>query len=148
MDFWTICDTPYDTQNYGDYMALEISSDGSSYSELFKWNEVAIDSDRNPDSYAMYHFQDVDVPSQYLTSSFRFRFRWVTDSGSNAGYVGCLVDDVKVSRSDMSDGSDNRYAYKDGTSMAAPHVAGAVALAWGYSPSSSVSEIVNAIVNS
>ncbi len=128
-------------------MSLEISADGSNYVEYIKWNEPAIDGDNDPSGAVAAHFQDMTIPDEYLTSSFRYRFRWVTD-GSDNNYFGCAVDDVSVLRSDLSDGSDNKYAFKAGTSMAAPHVAGAVALAWGYSPSSSVSEIVNAVVNS
>lgn len=43
MDFYAICDTSYDKQYLRDYMALEISADGSKYVEYMKWNETAID---------------------------------------------------------------------------------------------------------
>jgi subtilisin family serine protease len=45
------------------------------------------------------------------------------------------------------DGSDDRYVYAGGTSMAAPHVAGLVALLAGYNPLLTVAQIRNAILN-
>jgi subtilisin family serine protease len=40
------------------------------------------------------------------------------------------------------------YGYSSGTSMAAPHVAGAAALAWSYSPGASVAQVRSALFNS
>lgn len=36
----------------------------------------------------------------------------------------------------------------DGTSMAAPHVTGAVALTWSYKPTATISEVKDAIPSS
>lgn len=126
---------------------LEFSPDGSTYTEVLRWNEAYLDNDSDPTGFAVAHFNNLQLPSEYLTSRFRLRLRWVTD-GSDNYYAGCFVDDVKISKTSMSDGSDNQYAFKAGTSMAAPHVTGAVALAWGFSPTSTLAEIRNAVVNS
>ena len=39
------------------------------------------------------------------------------------------------------------YNYNTGTSMAAPHVAGAVALAWSYNPSATAAEVKSAVLS-
>jgi len=43
-------------------------------------------------------------------------------------------------------GIQNTYGYKNGTSMATPHVAGAAVLAMSYAPNASVDDIKNAIL--
>ena len=40
------------------------------------------------------------------------------------------------------------YEFMDGTSMAAPHVTGAAALAWSYKPNATIDEIKTAIITS
>ncbi len=47
----------------------------------------------------------------------------------------------------FSDGSDEKYEYYSGTSMAAPHVAGLAALIQGYNPNLTVAQVKNAILN-
>src|SRR6266700_2815635 len=44
-------------------------------------------------------------------------------------------------------GSDSDYRYLDGTSMAAPHVAGVCALVWSYSPANTYSQIRNRVLS-
>ncbi len=144
IDFWTQCDTEYSTTSWTDYMALEISSDGTNFTELLKWDESLIDFNADPFGGVMYHFQNLSIPNQYLTNNFKFQFRWVTNSSDN-NYDGCLVDDVKITK--FSDGSGEKYDYYEGTSMAAPHVAGLAALIQGYNPSLSSSQVKNAILN-
>ncbi len=158
IDFWARCDTEY-LSGWWDYMQLEYSADGVNFSvppdpyygdlgDGFRWDEPTLDifGGENPlDSTggSVYHYADISIPTQYLTSNFKFRFRWVTDSSGN-NYDGCWVDDVKITK--FSDGSDEKYAYSDGTSMATPHVAGLAALIEGYNPSLTSAQVKNTIL--
>lgn len=143
IDFWTKCDTEYVTDSWADYMALEFSSDGgNNFNEILKWDEAMIDSNTDPSGGAMYHFIG-GISDQYLTSNFKLRFRWVTNSSDN-NYDGCLVDDIKITK--YSNGSDGGYDYYDGTSMATPHVSGLAALIEGYNPNLTTSQVKNIIL--
>ncbi|MDD4409466.1 MAG: S8 family serine peptidase [Candidatus Pacebacteria bacterium] len=131
IDFWTQCDTEYVADS--DYMALDFSSDGTNFTEIMKWNEATIDGNTDPTGGASKHMSNISIPSQYLTSNFKFRFRWVTNGNGNVGGGdgdSCLVDDVKIF-GDM-DGTSGLYGYMSGTSMATPYVAGLTALIEGY----------------
>ena len=144
IDFWTACDTEYSSPEGSDYMALEYSNnDGVNFNEILKWNEYSIDSDADPTGSAVNSYSG-SIPSQYLTSSFKFRFKWVTNSTDNA-YEGCFVDNISITK--YSDGSDEKYDFMDGTSMAAPHVAGLAALIEGYNSSLTPTQVKNIILN-
>lgn len=151
IDFWTMCDTEYfpvDSEFFWtDYMILEFSQDGVSFTPELYWNEAYIDSDYpNKSGSAIYHFQNIKIPNKYLTSNFKLRFRWKTDSSNvpDIDYYGCAIDDIKITK--YTDGTDENYDYSDGTSMAAPHVAGLAALIWGYDSSLTYSEVKNVIL--
>ncbi|MDP2938535.1 MAG: S8 family serine peptidase [Candidatus Omnitrophota bacterium] len=152
IDFWTKCDTEYTSYYTGqiiyDYMALEYSGDGVNFNEIYRWDEPFLDwlnGDSSDSGGAMYHFKDLPISSNYLTSNFTFRLRWVTDSSLN-NYDGCLIDDIKIIK--YNDGSDEQYGYMSGTSMAVPHVVGLAALLWGYKSSLTPGEVKNVILNS
>ena len=149
MSFWAACDTQYSSTDYYDYMALEVSGDGSDFTELQRFDEWDLDYYSEEDPYSgtgssIYHFENLNIPSEYLTSNFKFRFRWITDSSDNT-YDGCLVDDVILTK--LSDGADEGYGFMDGTSMAAPHVAGLAAFLWSTDLTLTTAEIKDAIVN-
>ncbi|MFH1522943.1 MAG: S8 family serine peptidase [Patescibacteria group bacterium] len=138
INFYTKCDTSYHLYSEGsifqDYMVLEVSPDGENFSELKKWNEFLLDVENhdgeNSSGWASKYYS-LTIPDSYLTSNFKFRLRWVTDEIDN-NYLGCLIDGVIITG--FSDGSLEQYGYMQGTSMAAPHVAGLAALIWGYKP--------------
>jgi len=152
IDFWARCDTEYG-YTLRDYMVIEISADGTNFSGLNlggvwgtingEFNESYLDTDTSDVNEAMHHFKNISIPSQYLTSNFKFRLRWVTNSSDN-NYDGCLVDDIKITK--FSDGSDEKYDYSDGTSMATPHVAGLAALIGGYNPNLTTVQVKNIIL--
>ena len=82
--------------------------------------------------------------SSFAISNFKFRFRWIADESNPVPYYGCYVDNIKITS--YSDGSDEKYDYYEGTSMAAPHVAGLAALIEGYNPSLTTSQVKNTIL--
>jgi len=152
IDFWTQCDTEYSTSSWTDYMALEFSSDnGSNFTQVLQWDEAILDyyngeNPLNSTDAAVYHFENINIPSQYLTNDFKFRLRWLANGNADTGDGdSCLVDDIKITK--FSDGSDEKYGYLNGTSMAAPHVAGLAALLWGAKPSLTYTDVKNSILN-
>jgi VCBS repeat-containing protein len=154
MSFWASCDTEYKNDGWYDYMELEYSADGNTFVPAtdpffggdFKWDEPYLDNlngDSNQSGNAVYYFENIPIQSQYLTSSFKFRFRWVSNSSDN-NYDGCFVDDVNITK--LSDGSDEKYDYMQGTSMATPYVAGLAALIWGYKPNLTSAQVKDRIL--
>ncbi len=150
IDFWTACDTEYTGYETGqiiyDYMALEYSGDGVNFDEIFRWYEPFLDwlnGDSSEVGSAIYHFADVPIASDYFTNNFKFRLRWV-DASPSRSVEGCLIDDIKITK--YSDGSDEQYGYENGTSMAAPYVAGLMALIEGYNPNLSPAQVKNIIL--
>jgi len=157
INFYAGCDTPYTASgSWTDYMKAEYSSDGVNFSPIvnqytgneLKWDEATIDRvyGRPDDSTgtALAYFWEIKIPDSFRTANFKLKFTWVTDATDN-NYRGCMIDDVKALT--FSDGSDEKYAYYDGTSMAAPHVVGLASLAWSYRPDLSYLDIKNAILN-
>jgi len=143
IDFWSTCDTADDD---GDYMALEAGVDGV-YQELGQWNEFS--STLSPvfafhdGTWSYYHFTK-SIPSALVSDATSVRFRWHTDEDDDVSVDGCALDDVQIYN--VSDGSDEAYMYQQGTSMAAPHVAGVAALLWGYDSSLGTSDVKTAIM--
>jgi subtilisin family serine protease len=155
LDFRTQCDTQYNTTSWVDYLQLEFSSDGVNFTpatykgDVFRWDEATLDiyskAPLDGTSTAEYHFTDIIIPDQYLTNTFKFQLRWVTDDSDN-NYTGCVVDNIKITK--FSDGSDGQYGYVSGTSMAAPHVAGLTALLSAYNPLLTPEELKTIILTS
>jgi len=48
MNFYTKCDTEYNTTQWKDYMVLEYSSNGTDFTEAYRWDEAYIDSNTDP----------------------------------------------------------------------------------------------------
>ncbi|EKE29282.1 MAG: Cna protein B-type protein [uncultured bacterium (gcode 4)] len=156
LSFLAWCDTEYDPDNYTDFMYLEMSKDWwSTYTELdlgFGWSaldEFMIDLLNSWEMiksnwYSLYYFEDVSIPAAYQNSNFKLRLNWISDEKAN-WFGWCFIDNLEMNK--MWDWTENKYAYYDWTSMAAPHVSGLAALAFWYSPASPYSEIRNLILS-
>ncbi|MBI2600187.1 tandem-95 repeat protein [Candidatus Daviesbacteria bacterium] len=155
-DFYTRCDTQM-LVAYTDYMVLEASGDGVNFSQIRKWDEIDLQSSylqlsrqeavsRGGRGYAGGYIA-ADVPSAYLTNNFVFRFRWITNGDSDTGTYGdgCYIDDLSFI--DYTPDSD-AYGFKDGTSMAAPHVVGEAAMIYSFNPNLSDAGVKNIILSS
>ena len=146
IEFDIRCDTEYYEELY-DFIGLDYSSDGSTFDPIFAWNEYRLDDDYDSTNLPPIRHISRTIPSQYLTSNFKFQFRWRTDSMNypDQNYDGCLVNNIKITK--FSDGSDEKYDYYPGTSMAAPHVAGLAALIEGYNPNLTIAQVKDVILN-
>lgn len=138
VEFRAQCDTQYDDEDWFDYMSLYFSSNGSSFTEIARWDEYTLDDDENPAGPSPIRWLEIGIAEQYLTANFTLRFRWTTD-GSDNNYEGCIVDDLSIKK--FTDGAGETYGFLNGTSMAAPHVAGAAALLWAKAPTASIDSI-------
>jgi len=144
--FFSKCDTEEDVDLVNDYAVLEITKNGSDWTEVGRWNETSTTVEWNDyfgdGTYRGYNF-DEEIPSEYLTANFGIRFRWHTNE-SIVSADGCSIDDIQIVG--YTDGANNAYDYYNGTSMATPHVAGLVGLIWGYDPYLSPASLKNRIL--
>jgi subtilisin family serine protease len=151
MSFWAGCNTEYDINNWTDYMALEFSNDDfNTFSQILKFDEAQLDklnasTTLNSIDGAVHYFKDINIPSEYLNSDFKFRFRWVTNENTDSGNGnGCWFNSVDINQ--LDEGSKEAYGYNGGTSMSTPQVAGLAALIWGTKPSLTYAQVKNVIL--
>ena len=100
-----------------DNFYIEVSGDGGT-----TWTTIGSLTGH----YLYWTLYAYSIPQSALTSQFMFRFRLNTDS--SVTYDGVYIDDIGIG---MGGGSNN-YDWKDGTSMATPHVSGLAALIDSY----------------
>ncbi len=113
-----------------DHGYVEFSSDGgSTWTIVFNFTNAGY-------YWSNYHLL---IPESYKTTQFRMRFRLTSNNSNNAW--GWLIDNVGIGY------KNTYYEAWDGTSMACPHVAGAVALMASVFPSETVAARKTRILN-
>ena len=131
-----------------DYMALEVSSDGTNFTEISKFNELSISA--LPKSICgtdnCFNAFSLSLNNSYLNTNFKYRFHWVTDS-STTDKNGCYVYDIRVIHYPPN-GANAEYDFLQGTSIATPHVAGLAAYLLSIKPTSTYSQIISNILTS
>jgi len=118
--------------NY-DHLYVEISKDsGATWSVLYDWERTG--------GYVYYWAASSWlIPEDFKTANFRVQFHFVSDASSRG--LGVVIDNVGIG------GLNTYYELWNGTSMACPHVAGAVALMAAEFPSESVANRIKRILS-
>ncbi|UCC29868.1 MAG: S8 family serine peptidase [Phycisphaerales bacterium] len=101
------------------------------------WQEAARFSESDQAEY-YWRFRIDFKP--YRDTAMRVRFGWQTDADGN-DYYGAEIDNILVGYIGSDYTGETAYGVKSGTSMAAPHVAGAAALLLANSPDMSLTEL-------
>ncbi|MHC4265924.1 MAG: S8 family serine peptidase, partial [Planctomycetota bacterium] len=106
------------------------------------WNTIF---SRNSDCCYLtraYFYIIIDIPEAYRNEQMKVRFNWVTDS-NDSDYFGVEIDRIRLQC--IADSNED-YQFKNGTSMAAPHVAGAAGLLLANNPDMCLSELKNRLI--
>jgi hypothetical protein len=120
-------------EDYYDHATIELSADsGSTWETLFDYT-----------GYARYwHFPySFKIPDKFKTANFRLRFHLTSDG--SVTHDGWLIDSVGIGTSLTSN-----YEYKNGTSMATPHVSGAIAVLGSVFTNDTIAERKERIMSS
>lgn len=157
INFLAVCDNEYTMDETSDYIELQMSVDGINFESIpfprvptlkFKWNEMvlnAITGNYIGSTIAQYYFNEVPINPKFLTENMKLRFVWTTNS-SDSEHLGCIIEIIDIHT--YTDGSGNQYEFLQGTSMAAPHVAGLAGLVLGYKPNLTISQVKSIILES
>lgn len=118
------------SEDGADFLRLQQSSDGASWTTLERFSGF---------------IEPTEISSELepATGDGYLRLLMTTDDRRRSD--GAFVDDLKV-KCARSTYSVNDYVDFDGTSMAAPHVAGAAALLWAANPGASVRRVRRALL--
>lgn len=132
------------SESYYDFLYVQASTDGSTWSSqaILIGNEIytGISGSTSESWFSAY----VDLGAYDGESTVYIRFRFT--SNVNTVYDGWYIDDVTVTAASSSY-SGTEYQYMNGTSMAAPHVAGLAGLIWGNNSSLTMTEVKDIILN-
>jgi subtilisin family serine protease len=121
----------FSLQSGYDFLYVEASGDGGA-----SWVRLGYLTGTNAGGY-----YNVGLPGSVLTGQTQVRFRLVSDKTVTAD--GVYLDDVGIASVTPAE-----YLFLSGTSMAAPHVSGTVALLASLAPSESAGERVGRILSS
>lgn len=119
----------------GIFESVKIVDKASLYLETPVWSIFWIDGRQGV-------YADILITSTYLDQNGGMRIKWKSEGPNSRGLAGCIVKSISLASQTSS------YEFMDGTSMAAPHVSGAAALAWSYKPDATIDEIKTAILTS
>jgi hypothetical protein len=101
ISFKARCETQREADT--DYVALLASADGSSFSEIARWNKGSMDSSGTAEGPVL-EDMSFDIPDDYFTAAAKVQFKWVTNAENNE-FDGCFVDDVHVEKSVSDEGT-------------------------------------------
>lgn len=118
-----------------DYLYVYVSADNGA-----TWNKMGTIHG----SYDNWSMVSVQLPSEYFVNNLKVAL--VRSNDSIVNMDGYNVDDVKISTGDM--GASGNYDTLSGTSMATPHVTGAVALLAAADPSKNIAQLKQTILDS
>ena len=123
---------------------LELGSGSFQYSVLSNDSAVFTSSPGSTpgDDLASFFTQQI---SGLAGTTVKLRFRFISDSTPSAS-EGAWLDDLEVRCFEPATSSTAAYSYLQGTSMAAPHVAGAAGLLASLDPSATVPELRAALL--
>ncbi len=132
-----------DSETNDDYLAVEVW-DGAAWREI---DRVSGPDPNRPGGWSERGaFADATA---HANSLMKIRFVWHSD-GSGSNYHGAQVRHVEVSRLGGSEYdtafAQNSVSHAEGTSAAAPHVAGVAALLWSKYPSLTYQEVRSTIL--
>jgi len=117
-----------------DALHVETSHDNSNWTTHYSWNGTT--------SGSWINYYPADTKAHEGNSNLYVRYRFTSDG--DTVYDGWYVDDVKVTAW-SSNTADSGYQFMNGTSMAAPHVAGLAALIKAYNRTLTNLQIKSAI---
>lgn len=121
-----------DTEPAKDYLLVQTSSDGRSWENLAQHSGSGARSGAEP-------------LTAYEGGALYARFQLLADGGGLAHFEGVKIDDVSV-RCYAFAYDSTTFDYYSGTSMASPHVAGALAVLSSYAPATPPSDLIAALL--
>ncbi|OJI06771.1 hypothetical protein BK004_02265 [bacterium CG10_46_32] len=124
LSFYLLADIEYEDLCLFDYISVEVDNNDNN------WEEKAYGCG------VINEQQNVNLGPG--SSAMRVRFIWHTDEDVVGAQVP-VIDNITISNT-------NSYEFMQGTSMAAPHVAGLAGLIWGYKPSLTSAEVKSTIL--
>lgn len=145
LGFTIWCDTPPAPNTWKDYIQTTYYNGTWNNGQKYDEDQIHLDggsawTDSGHLGYYKNYTEDI---SAYLSNNFAFTFDWHTDSSVDNN-LGCTIDNIKITK--FTDGSDEKYDYYEGTSMAAPHVAGLATLIEGYNPNLTSAQVKSIIL--